>query len=266
MKRTGGLIVLAWVLSAAEARAYIGAPSLLARFAAYDAAVVGRLGSVEAAPVVLKPVTGGEPRSYRVAVVEVVRPLYGVDRVTHVRVAIADTPESFAQNVGQEAVLLLRAHPEAPVYVQPWGWHDTIGRHQDEQIYTEKFLPWLERLSRVRRELDCSLKSRRPENRFLAAAILLVQYRGFYGSRGTKTEPVDADRSRAILQALLDADWSKQGIEWDEISPLVLFLSLGLTKQDGWDPGGTITPEKAKTWLREHLETYRIRSTASANK
>jgi hypothetical protein len=266
MKRTGLLVILAWVVLAVEARAYIGPPSLWSRLAAYDAAIVGRIASFEAAPVTLTSVNGGGPCTHRVSVIEVLRPLYGAERVTHVRVAFTDTPDNFAQNVGKEAVLLLRAHPEAPVYVQPWGWQDIIGRHQDEQIYAEQFLPWMERLARVRRELDCCLKGPRPEERFLAAAILLVQHRGIWGARGTKTEPLDADRSRAVLQALLDADWSKEGFDWDRISPMMIFLSLGLTKEDGWDPGGVITTEKAKTWLRQHLETYRIRSRATAKK
>jgi hypothetical protein len=265
MKRTLGLVLLVGLARAVEARADVAPPSLLARFAAYDAVVVGRVASVEPKTLTLRPEQGGPARAYHVVVIDVKRSIYGADGSKQVRLAITESPEAFTKHVGAEACFLLKAHPDAPVYVQPWEWDDVISRHQDEKVYTEKFLPWVDKLARLRREPDCYLVRGSREERFYTAVILLVRYRGFYGHPEGKTELVDLDRSRAVLRALLDADWTR-GNEWDEIPPLLVFLNLGLTRADGWDPGGVITAEKAKTWLREHQETYRIRRAVPAGK
>src|SRR6516162_447515 len=106
------------------------------------------------------------------------------------------------------------------------------------------------------------LKSKDAQERLMTAGLLIARYRTPQPG-AAKTEPIDGEESKLILTILADADWS-QPFRFGQMSPQQMFGQLNLTKEDGWVPPQNIrTPQDygnaARTWLREHANTYRIK-------
>src|SRR5207302_1891396 len=80
----------------------------------------------------------------------------------------------------------------------------------DKQAPTfDKDLEAAKKYAKMLADPDKSLKSKDTEERLTAAAMLISKYRSPQPSATPpKEEPIDADRSKLILNALADADWS----------------------------------------------------------
>jgi hypothetical protein len=78
-------------------------------------------------------------------------------------------------------------------------------------------------------------------------------------------EPIDAEESKLILQALAQADWTKPVTPMD-VSAQRVFNQLNLTAKDGWTRPKVAKefPTAAKKWLQENAGKYRIQRYASA--
>jgi hypothetical protein len=118
----------------------------------------------------------------------------------------------------------------------------------------------IEQVRRYARALDnaeAGLKSKDAGERFLAAAMLIKKHRGPRYTQG-KWEPLSAEESKPILEALADADWAKK--DEQGLDPATVFLQLGAGPKDGYTPPGDFTqvPEAAKKWLKANAGTYRI--------
>ena len=107
------------------------------------------------------------------------------------------------------------------------------------------------------------LKGKNADDRFLTAAMLIARYRTPRPGE-TKTEAIDAEESKLILQALADADWTVKPapgiLGLQTMNPQNIFYRLNLTPQDGWTQPTDVkdVPDAAKQWLKDNAEKYRI--------
>jgi hypothetical protein len=108
-----------------------------------------------------------------------------------------------------------------------------------------------------------SLKSASAADRLDTAAMLLARYRSIRpGQKGAKQEPIPAEESKLILEAIRKADWKAPNAQG--ANPILLFQRLGLTPQDGWKQAQFKNfqqefPPLAQKWLETHAGTYRIK-------
>ena len=125
-------------------------------------------------------------------------------------------------------------------------------------VTLEKDIALLQRCTKLLDDPNAGLKSKNAEDRFLTAAMLVMRYTA-RKAPSDKKEPIDAEQSKLILQALAGADWTPVK-DFTQLSPLMVLHRLPLTDRDGWMP-----PKDAKAyaayaqqWLQDHAATYRI--------
>jgi hypothetical protein len=172
--------------------------------------------------------------------------------------------------VGKEGIFFLRKHFEEDFYQlshYPAVLSKTSAAFAKEKLQVEHCVKLLADPAK-------SLKSKSKADRLLTAAMLIMRYRDapFVGIM-KKTEPIDAEESKKILTALLEADWYVKPPTKLAIDPTSLLLRLGLTQKDDYDPPTlplfSINPVQAqdglkkradynKRWVREHRDTYVI--------
>jgi hypothetical protein len=194
--------------------------------------------------------------AYKIAVVKVTEVLSGPrDRAT-IRVGFLPDPELA---VGQEACFLLVKHAQEDFFVPAVN---AVSGCPPASVFIDKNSPdFKEQLALVKRcarllaDPGVGLKSKDAEDRFLTAAMLVLRYRSYPGDgRPVKKEPLGAAESKLILEALRDADWTKQYPEtW--LTPSAVFNHLHL------DPGVYNPSNKGadpQKWLRENAARYRI--------
>ncbi|MGE3806839.1 MAG: hypothetical protein AB7K24_19395 [Gemmataceae bacterium] len=269
MKRTTTtLAVLGLLLVAGQLQAKIAGPDpLFFRVGKADVIVVGTVSSYEEKAVAARRnPTDKDPVDHQVMLVKVGERLKGGDGLTHVRVAFVPVnstrhPQLAPLAVGTRACFFLRRHFKEDFYVaQPY--YDTVAETKNEPL--DKPLEAVKRMTKVAQRPGEALKSKDAQERFLAATMLIAQYRGthFAGrpANATRTEPIDAAQSKLILEALLAADWQQH--DFDQPAPLTVFLWLGLTGKDGWKimngANVEVYEKQAKKWLQDHAGTYRI--------
>lgn len=282
--------VVAVLGAVAQARAMmvIAPPPGATRVALADAIVIGRVVSLEKDEVSL-PAYPGAPATaktnYRVAVVQVAEAIKGAKGLKTVRVGFFAPPKMIPGGpvppgggirpirpgfrpglrrvelqVGQSGLLYLTKSADKDLYLIP-GMYDftqsTSPNYDNESQEARKG-------AKLLADPMAGLKAKDNSTRFLTAALLITQYRHFRPGKNT-TEPIDAEESKLILQALADADWNAQpaGRVGRPLTPLSVFYQLGVTAKDGWQPPKRITspqdfPNAARAWLREHAGTYRI--------
>jgi hypothetical protein len=254
-------------------------PPLSQRVALAEMIVIGRVIGLEDKDVETALFPGEPMMKFRIAVVNVGDMLHGAKGSSTIRVGFVPPPSGagggrpirggyFADlKTGQECLLLLRKAPRESFYVVG-GAFDVIDGQDRNHLDREA--------GKVRRYVEllkapaASLQSKKAEDRLLTAALLLARYR-IPQPGATATEPIEAAESKLILHALLDADWMKFDPEL-RTSGLNLFLQLGLTPQDGWNPPQKVKnfqqeyTDAGKAWLRIHADTYRIRRFVMAQK
>jgi hypothetical protein len=214
-----------------------------------------------------------EKQEYKVAIVKVTESILVPKDVKELRVGFVPLPRNGARGagplmapftqgqlaVGQEACFFLTRQPEGDFYTFATlgGVVDKRGRDYATTVAEAR------KAGKLLADPKASLTSKAAQDRFLTAALLVHRYRTPHGRQ--QTEPIDAEESKLILQALAEADWSSTraapGVPPLFAGPPHLVLrKLGPTEKDGWkEPINVreLTPA-AKKWLKDNVETFRI--------
>lgn len=280
----GGMVALACaavLTTALPAKALVVAPNPLpVRMVNADLVVVGKVTAIEDKGVMARFAPGvQDKREYRVAVVEIQDTLKGTKGLTKVRVGFLAPPPPvrpggpiispggrFRQpslTVGQEACLFLTPHFEETFFLMP-GLYDAVNKQNNPNY--DKEVGLLKRAGKLLDDPKASLKAKDPEDRLMTVAMLLTQYRTPKGNVGPKPrmEPVDAELSKLILEALADADWTARNPQ-TQLSAQMYFYQLGVTAKDGWTQPKVAKEfvPAAKKWLKENSGTFRIQRYAT---
>lgn len=264
-----GLVLFSGAL---PARALLVAPPPLGpqRIANVDAIVVGRVIAIEGKDVQAPAAPKSEKIAYRVAVVSVTEPIKGAANQKMIRLAFpappTDQPAGGIRRpirrtspnfeVGQDGMFFLTKHFQEPFFTAPMYYDFVSGQNPGFDLEVKQvklILKW-------GNNPKAGLQSKDTDERYIAAAVLLQQYRQPQG-RVIKSEAIDAAESKLILKAILEADWKQpQG----NLHPWMIFNRLGLSNKDGWQfPQGQNLQQEdfyraAKTWLEKNADTYRI--------
>jgi hypothetical protein len=261
----------------------IMAPPVGQRVATADYVLVGTVKNLEPNEVEVAAVPGQPQKTrYRIAIVTVEDPILGVAKGTKtVRVGFVPPPNPGAQKPGggirppikrfptvelkkgQKAVLLLTKHQEGKFFVAP-AYFDVINAENNPNFGKE--VEEIKKSVKLLENPKAGLKSKDADEQLLTASLLVAKYRSYRpGVAKTKTEPIDAEQSRLILNVLSTADWNKK-IVFGQPNPLALFNQLGLTAKEGWTPPqvapgqnyAQVMEAAAKMWLQGNAGTYRI--------
>jgi hypothetical protein len=247
------------------------------RVALADCVVIGKVTAIED-KLVMAQANANSPNleEHRVAVLKIDKGFGSAKGLTHVRIGatIPKPPQPGVPQiagiemmhpvnlaVGQEFCLILQPHHKETFFVAPRSY-EAIRKQNNAGFDKEAAL--IERCFKLLENPDASLKAKDPEDRLLAAGMLLTRYkmtgRGVRaGEPPQKTEPIDAAQNKLILEALASADWTKRDPA-AQISPAQVFGYLQLTDKDGWKQPQNFQemPAVAQKWLKDHAATYRI--------
>jgi hypothetical protein len=268
----GAVLTLTLFTSAAWAGVRVRPQPAYTRVGTVDTVVVGRVTALEDKDTEVDPLFGGPQKTtFRVARVSISEPLRGLDAdKKDIRVAfppprkpgpgrpiIPGIGNGVNLQVGQEGLFLLTKHPKENFYVLSIDF-DFIAQSMNASLAKE--VEQVKRSVKLLADPTAGLKSKDADDRLLTAALLLGKYRTFRPGF-QKQAPVDAEESKLILSAVLDADWNRKAV-FGELHPQNLFNQLSLTPKDGW----TFPPranaqqlqEAMRAWLKEHRDTYRV--------
>jgi hypothetical protein len=222
---------------------------------------------------------------YRIAVVKVQEVIHGPKDVKELRLGFISPDQDRAVDkagknmpglgnadfrtvkVGQDGLFFLRKHHQGGFYVNFVLSAGLLPSSNAPDF--AKNLENARRLSKVLEHPLEALKTENAANRFLAATMLIERYRPF-GSLDSKLpeKAIDAEESKLLLKALTEADWKdvNEAISSNKYPPhpYRVFLQLGATKADGYDPPGNAadfreTLTYAQRWLRDNQDKYRIK-------
>ena len=261
------------VLSVSNAEAdRIAPPPISARVGQAELVIVGKTTKLETKKVLLPPYPGAKNKTqFVVGVVQIKEQLKGKVKLTHVRVAFfpppANTPKGgyYLQRhltLGEECCLFLQQDPKQNLYVLR-QYFSVLTPGKNKKLY-EQQVKQVKDTMRVLNDPDKALGSKVKADRLSAASILLLHYRSYPQSRPTGStvvqEPISAERSKLLLTALAEMDWTKPRADY-QTTPLALFYSLGVTKADGWTPPTDFRkrPTAAQEWIRKHKSSFRIK-------
>lgn len=261
----GGLVMLASLAFAAQpVRARIMAPAPVPeRVAVAECVVAGKVTAIEEKTVSVPSRPGAPDRTeYAIAVVKIDEAFVGATGLTHLRIGFSPQANTrFPQlnlKAGQEACFFLKKHPAESFYVTQM-YFDVLDKQTTPTF--DKELAVVRQCAKLLKDPSASLKAGSADDRLFTAAMLVTRYRTppTGSAPPHKTEPIDAEQSKLILQALADADWSKASPQF-RITPLATFYRLALKPEDGWTTPKKFqeVPDAAKKWLRENAGKYRI--------
>jgi hypothetical protein len=269
------IIGLAFFLLALPVRAGTIAADALPlpnRAAGADVIVLGKITAIEDKSVLVAPFPGaGNKTEYRVAVLtisEAVKPPRGAKTIrlgfVPLPPGVAVSPPPFQPTVGLEGCFFLTKLGDTDFLVAP----SPLNFLTKTNATFPKDIALIKRCTAILANPNLSLKAKDAEERFLAAAMLMAQYRTRRSPKDT-TEPISAEQSKLILQALATADWTPT-TDFTKLSPLMVLHRLPLTAKDGWAPPSR-EPKAyaayAQQWVRDHAGSYRIeRFVAAKNK
>jgi hypothetical protein len=234
------------------------------RVATADAVVVGKVTAIEDKTVLVAPFPGARNKTeFRIAVVTVSDALRAPKGATKIRLGfvpippgVAISPPPFQPAVGEEGCFFLTNQAGADFLVAP----SPLNFINKKIANFDKDIALIKRCTKILEDPDAALKGKSAEDRFLAAAMLVAHYRT-RKSASAKTEPIDAEQSKLILQALAAADWTP-ATDFTQLSPRMVLDRLPLTAKDGWAPSSPADPKAyaayAQQWLKEHAGSYRI--------
>jgi hypothetical protein len=265
------LAVAGVVLSAGIADALrIAPPPGPVRIVNSDAVFVGRVDAFEPMDVDAKQFPGAkETVKFRIATVKVTEIIRGLKDEKTVRVGFVPfDPKAKGPfiggrrggpqlELGQEGLFMVSKHADGKFYLAPdFGYFvSSKDKNLDAEIKTAK------QVVRIMADTTTALKSKDQDERLMAASIAVSKYRTPKGQFPFKEEPIDAEESKLILNAIADAKWGV--FKFGEPNPQQLFFQLGITAQDGWMPPSKITgPDDMRKavqgWIKSHSD-YRIK-------
>jgi hypothetical protein len=267
--------------SPAQAFVAIAPPAPGMRVAQSSTIVVGKIESIEEKTVKAPRFPGDKEKAeYQVAVIKISDPILGAKGLTHVRVGFLPVQMGGPGGPGrpirglppvnltkdQEVLIFLSPHFDANFMVASSG-ADVIDKKANTNF--DKEVAEAKKLVKLLAAPKDGLTSKDAEERLLAAALLISQYRTQKPSSGQpKTEAVDAEISKLILNVLADADW-KSTVAALRTNPQNMFSQLGINEKDGWTPPMTEVmgrkqidyqkmPEAMKKWCKDNAEKYKI--------
>jgi len=273
-----GLSVLAVMAAPVFARAMMIAPAPIPqRVAQSDAVVIGKVTGFGDKLVNAKAIFGDAKVDYQIAIVRVEDAFLGAKDAKEIKVGFVPPPPppvpmpgpgpvliikrhpQFNLTLDQEACLFLVKHPTEDFYVGV-QYYDFINKTGDANF--DKSMDEVRRAAKLLADPAAGFKSKEADDRFLTAALLVTRYRMRRVGGAGKTEPIDAEQSKQILQALADADWAPKvgGPVGFRLTPQRVFFQLGLTPKDGWTQPKDFnqTADEAKKWLQDNADKYRI--------
>jgi hypothetical protein len=233
-----------------------------------DAVFVGRVTGIEPMDVEAKAFPGSkEMVKYRIAVVKVNQIINGLKDEKEVRVGFVPFVAPKGRpiiggrgnpqlEVGQEGIFMISKHHDGKFYQAPnFGYFvPAAQKNFDDEIKTAK------KVVAVMGDTKKVLQSKDADERLLAALIVVSKYRTQKPPFSNKEEPIDAEESKLILNAIANAKW--QQVKFGEPDPLNLFFQLGINEKDGWMFPKQNTPENLRNavqaWIRDHGE-YRVK-------
>ncbi len=234
------------------------------RLATADVVVVGKVTAIADKTETVAPLPGAKNKvEYKIAEVKITAALMAPKGMTTIRLGyvpipmgVAINPPPFQPMVGMEGVFFLTKHGVGGFYLAPGGLNFLNKKNPN----FDKDMALLQRSAKILQAPDAALKAKNAEDRFLAAAMLLAQYRTRKSPKDT-SEPIDAGQSKLILQALAAADWTPT-TDFTKLSPRMVLYRLPLTKKDGWEPPSPNDAQAlaayAQKWLNDHADSYRI--------
>lgn len=256
------------VLAVTETSVHAGAlflPSLPVRIAQSDCVIVGIVAAIEEKPV-LVPVSPGSTDKipYQIAVVKIEHAFLGARGLTTLRVGMFPrnrigrglVPAQLVK--GQEACLLLHAHPQEAFYTVDSNF-DVIDK--TSKTFT-KDMTSVRVYSQILNEPIKALHARSAHDRALAAALLVLRCTTpRFGEKAPRKVPLDATESKLILQALAEGDWKNNSGLDPFLTPQHIFGLLD--NKTGWTAPADAAqfPLKAQRWLKENAGSYRISRT-----
>jgi hypothetical protein len=264
---------LAFVLVAA----YLGAPATVdakiavpqtphpaIRVARADCIITGKVVSIEDKTIDALPFPGASEKvPYTIAIVKLDEAIQGAKGLTHLRVGF-QPPRSpryqyytFQLEKDQQVCLVLQPHFDETFYTSSF-YYDVIDKKNAEQY--DKEMAALKKFAKLLTDPKPGLTSMNALERLETAAMLVAKYRTPRPGATPKTEAIDAEQSKQILQILAEADWKPIPGRTNELEPLQVFQSLGLTEKDGWTPPkdfAKFAPD-AQKWLKDNAGKYRV--------
>jgi hypothetical protein len=278
---------LSWVAllvtpqSASAFRVMLPPPTIAQRVVTADTIVVGKVTSIEEMTVKAEQFPGlKQTAEYRIAVVKIDQAIVGASGLTHLKVGFLApvavkpgapggpvrpgfprplAPQDITLVKGQDACLFLKQHHKESFYVASSMQGSLIDR---KALNFGKDLAEIKRIAKLLDDPMAGLKARSAAERFQTAALLVQRYRSFQA--GNKQEPISAEESKLILDAIAGGNWNVQPIVRPGapvvVTPLSVFNQLGLQPQDGWTPPRDFrqVPAAARAWLKANAATYRI--------
>jgi hypothetical protein len=263
------LLAIAFVAFPLTTHAKIAVPQTphpAIRVGTAECIIVGKVTSIEDKSVDALPFPGAtEKAPYTVAVVKVDDAILGAKGLTHVRVGFRPPqgerfrPFTFQLEKDQEVCLVLQSHHDQSFYTSSF-FFDAIDKKKNAEQY-DKDVAALKKFSKLLADPKPGLTSKNAQERLETAAMLVAKYRTQRPGTMPKTEALDAEESKQILKILADADWRMHALgHTNDIQPLQVFQSLGLTDKDGWTPPKDFAEFRpaAQKWLKDNAEKYRI--------
>jgi hypothetical protein len=168
---------------------------------------------------------------------------------------------------GQDGLFSLTKHHKEDFYLPPQFFQFTTSQAPTFAKEKEDAKKFVQLLANPK----TGLTSKDAADRLLTVGILLNEYRRpVPGRKETKAEPIDAEESKLILQALAQADWNAKNVRFGQIHPYGLFSQLGVTAADGYEQPRQVKNindvyRSAQQWLEKHQDTYRVKRLVPAN-
>ncbi len=255
----------AWALIAAP-------PPGPVRIVNSDAVFVGRVTAIEPQDVDAKQFPGAKQTvKYRIAVVTISQTIRGLKDEKTIRVGFVPpvppkpgVPITGGGNrspqlqAGQDGLFMITKHAEGKFYQAP-GFGYFVAA-QDKNFADEVKLA--KKVVVILADPLTALKSKDSEERLLAASIQIGKHRTQKPPFNNKQEPIDADESKLILDALLASKW-QPGRFGDPANAYQIFAQIGIGPQDGWKSPAKVKDideirQSVLAWLRDH-PGYRIK-------
>jgi hypothetical protein len=236
------------------------------RVAGAEIVVVGKVTAFEEKTVMVAPFPGAKTKTeFKIAVITVSDPLMAPKGTKTIRIGfvppqpmVVVSPPPFQATIGQEGCFFLTklGEGEGDFFV-PRG---QLGFLDKKNASFDKDIALVKRCVKILEDPNAALKGKNGEDRFLAAGMLVARYTT-RKSPNAKAEPIDAEQSKLILQALAAADWTSAP-DMMQLSPLMVLYRLPLTAKDGWTPPSPKNQAAyaayIQQWLRDHADSYRI--------
>lgn len=295
MKRTliAGLAFVGLLASAVAARALLVAlpvaQPIPVRVAQNDTVIVGKVTGVEEKNVTA-PRFQNDPQKgeYRVFTVKIEQALKGGNGLTHIKVGcLVPPPVPVPPPPGNDPAVPIR-RPIRPPFVQQSPMLEKgsevllfLKPHATEAFYTvgqmsdviDSKVPTFKndvesavKAAKVSKDPMTALKAKDAQDRYMAAAMMLLTYRQTTGPGPFKEEEISAEESKLILEGLAGGNFTApQTGRFDPMGPQQLFYQLN-PQQHGYVAPKDFRQQGAtmKKWLEDNAGKVRIKRFVSS--